>query len=329
MRRRPALLGVMAALCCVMLAGCSGGNGGVLSDSQIKGLLPETITSYYLDDEYRTQEVADVNVVRASVDGKTSSIECEITLKDPCLERKVFANLNARNYDVGGWQIDSWTPYKDEEIIVAPPIGSNEADSYMSAYGFYNLQTDFESTSMLNLGIYEKLYRVNESHSYADFSGTAVYKATLDYSAASNSRCAMCGWRGEGDLSGVAVGWNISGHWSGVETNAESDPYYFGRLPNKIEFDLSYPGTGDSITGGGAFYYPSVYPGTSERTGEYGSYACDYAKIYWSEGSSPADARLDVNVEAGSKTIRFRFTADSVTASCNSLDHTPEFACSR
>lgn len=321
---RRSLLGAACALilAAATLGGCS--SDGSLSEREVRGLLPDTILDYRLDDMTHTQEATSIDIVRADVTDETQVLDCEITLEGDGLTRTVYAELNVKKYETGGWQLEWWNPYQDEEITTPPSISSTEADAYMAQFGYSGIRGGKELTP--GPFSYQKSYEVSEQHTYCDFSGTAIYQATLQHRGASGDSCAALFWSEEADFSGVQTTWKVAGHWSGTESSQQNDPYYRqNRLPYKFEFDLQAPDGNGAIQGSGAYSYPAVYPGQSEYTGAYGDYEFVNARSS-TNGSSPADATMQMLVNTVYETIVFNFTPDSVKSYCNLLDYTCEFA---
>ena len=320
------VLGLLVGL--AAMTGCSAGGGG-LSERQIIDLLPSTITDYSLKDSVHTQEVSSLTVVKADVTDDAELVDCEITLEDEDLTRTVYAQLSLKKYEVGGWQLEWWAPYQLETVQKPPLPTSADADAYMARYGYTGMRDGGEDTSTSGDIYYEKSYIIDEAHTYATFSGTATYRATLTYYGADSETCASYGWREEADFSGLSVTWDVAGRWTGVEVDREeNDPYaHVDRLPHKFEFDLAEPDEHGNVQGSGAYYYPAVYPGRSEYTGDYGSYDFLSASAR-TDGSSPSDATLTMSVNTY-HTFNFSFTPDTVTVSCRLLDYTCMFDATR
>lgn len=321
---RRSFLGLTIALLVtiITLSGCSSA-GGTLSERELRELLPDTILSYELDGVIHTQDASSIDIVRADVNDETQMLDCEITLEDADLTRTVYAELNLKKYETGGWQLEWWSPYQDEAIVQPPSISSADADAYMAQFGYTGITAGEERAS--SPITYERYYEVSEQHSYCDFTGTAVYLATLQHWPASSDSCASLAWSEEADFSGVQTTWKVAGHWSGIESSQGNDPYFRqNRMPYKYEFDLQTPDSNGVIEGSGAYYYPAVYPGQSEYTGKYGEYEFVNAKSS-QNGSSPADATMQMLVNTAYETIVFNFTPDSVQSYCDLLDYTCEF----
>lgn len=321
---RRSFLGLTIALLVtiITLSGCSS-TGGSLSEREVRELLPDTILNYEVDGASHTQDASSIEIVRADVTDETQMLDCEITLEDDDLTRTVYAELNFKKYETGGWQLEWWSPYQDEAIVSPPSISSADADTYMAQFGYSGITAGEERSS--DPMAYERSYEVNEQHSYCDFTGTAVYQATLQHWPASSDSCAQLAWSENADFSGVQTTWKIAGHWGGVESSQQNDPYYRQeRLPYKFEFDLQAPDDNGVIEGSGAYSYPAVYPGQSEYTGKYGEYEFVNARSS-SNGSSPADATMQMLVNTVYETIVFNFTPNSVQSYCDLLDYTCEF----
>lgn len=322
MRRSFLGAAIVLLVVAVTLGGCSS-NGGTLSEREVRELLPDTILSYELDGVAHTQNASSIDIVRADVSDETQMMDCEITLEDDDLTRTVYAELNFKKYETGGWQLEWWSPYQDEAIVQPPSISSADADAYMAQFGYTGIKNGEERSS--SPITYERYYEVSEQHTYCDFEGTAVYLATLQHWPASSDSCASLAWSEEADFSGVQTTWKVAGHWAGVESSQENDPYYRqNRIPHKYEFDLQAPDGNGVIEGSGAYYYPAVYPGQSEYTGQYGEYEFVNARSS-QDGASPADATMQMLVNTVYETIVFNFTPDSVQSYCDLLDYTCEF----
>ena len=314
--KRMCVLAMLATMISLALAGCGGGG---FNEANLRDALPDSITTCYFNDELKTQNVSNIEVVKADVSDDEQYVRCEITLKDDDLERCVYADLNLKKYEKGGWQVDYWQPYeKDHVISVKDPDGS-AVDAYMAGLGYSSLQATGEgSVEYADFATYTKSYSVNESYRYATFAGDVVYTMELTEYGASNEGPARYSWEGQYarspkvDYTGLSCDWDISTQWTGVEINPKQDP------PYRFEVSLNSITEGENLEGSGKLQFPA-YDGFTPL-GRYGDY--DFVSARFStEGASPSDATavLSLSFVYGPAVV-LRFTPDDVSATQDTIN---------
>jgi hypothetical protein len=290
------------------LAGCGKSE---LSESQLKKILPGEITSYTLDGSTHESTVSNFSIERRKTDKDTDEVQCAITLTDDYTERKVYAELNLTHYDKGGWQIDSWSTYKDGYCTPKVKPNNGDEEKAIAKLNFKNIQKDQENLDN-GAGYYSTAYKVNDTHTYATFEGQVTYSAQLNYTEPSKGSPAKCTWSGKTSMGALKTTWNVLGTWSGKTA---------GNHPDRFEFTIKALESNKKVTGSGAYYYSAVVPGTSQYTGAEGSYAY-HSSSYTSEGSSPSDAKLKVDVIYSYPSGTLTFTPDTVKIKIYGKDYT-------
>ena len=190
MRRVGTILLAFAVL--MTAAGC-GKKNKALTEKQLTELLPDTITTYSMDDAQHVQEVESLKVIKRNMDEDTDFVECEIVLKDDSVQRTVYADLYLTYYETGGWLIDGWSPYAEETAVpLTVPDGEEARQIAVTMYPEAVWMED--DTSMLEQGVWRSTFEINEEHRFADFQGTLTVKGTFSGSSATSEGMAVYDW---------------------------------------------------------------------------------------------------------------------------------------
>lgn len=251
---------------------------GSTSESDLKEMLPDTLTSYEMDNEIHNQDIENINIIKRNTDSDNDFIECEITLKDEYFERIIYVDLYLTNYETGGWMIDSIEPYANETITILHGPDDTEIDNYLSEYGYPGLKQYQDETDHSDGQKYIRHYSLDESHQYADFKGTLTYIASLhkvygndyyDYPSFS--------WDESIDISQMDVDWKIEGTWTITGT---------GDLPTSSSITIDSVDN-DNVVASGSWQYPIYSFEANGHTGEYQKRPLYLSKVITNDEDSP------------------------------------------
>ena len=96
----------------VTLTGCTS-----VTSVDYKEIIPDDVKNYTYNGEERTCTVEEVNVTKEDTEDDYKTVFCDVKLKDDTITRLAHLEMTLRHYDTGGWQVESFDPTEDEEIL--------------------------------------------------------------------------------------------------------------------------------------------------------------------------------------------------------------------
>jgi len=279
---------VCSALLLTMLC-LSGCGSRLLSEKELAELLPGSLTSYLDGDEnLYVQNVDDIKVIKQDAEQDTQFVECEITLSDEHFKRVIYADIELRKYDIGGWQVDYWDSYREEEITILSGPDASLVRQRLANCGYSEDALTLVSEE-INGDAYYAYFDVNDVHTYVTFGGTIQYTAYLFSHPAYNTEMGYIGWDSNLDLDNVTETWTIEGSWIQRELDKEL-PRYFTLNIESIDSD-------GNIICDGQYSYPMWDWDADELSDEYDDAALIRINVQNYESPTPRLAELKVSVD--------------------------------
>lgn len=288
-------------------------------EKELIATLPADLTSYILEDSYtidefryddrgvQTLQVVNFEVTENSTDGNSDIAHCVITMEDEYVKKTAYVTLYSTKFNTG-WIVDSWDETSEAVVIIKY---QPDKDFLKSQYGFSNI-TVLEDNFDAENGEYKYIFKVNESHKYADFTGRVELGARKAESYNYSQELPAYGWcyYAEEDLN---VKWKVSGNWSMISRDGtEKVTVTINSLTQSVYNSATGKNVGDYY--GSVYYYNSSYYGqTYEDTYDYTDGSGDYVT---NASSDAADACLEIEERFvyGESDITLKFTADEARA---------------
>lgn len=256
-------------------------------EKKLAELLPDQITSYYLDDTVHTQNVDKITIVKRNTENKSDYIQCEIELSDELIKRTLYEDIYLTNYDTGGWLIDTWYPYNAQKISAVSPPEEIKITSELEKKGFTEISNYTENRDALEAGRYERSFDINESHKYVSFTGNIVYEAYLEGSEPSAIDRGNYNWKTSINTDNMIRDWSPEGKW--LLTSYDN-----GEYPEKVYYNLisyNHERKDTNPDAEGYLAWPA-YDGFKYK-GEYGNYEYLSSSIE-ENGDCPSDLKLNI-----------------------------------
>lgn len=297
---------VLLAFAVLMTAAGCGKKNKALTEKQLTELLPDTITTYSMDDAQHVQEVESLKVIKRNTDEDTDFVECEIVLKDDSVQRTVYADLYLTYYETGGWLIDGWSPYAEETAVpLTVPDGEEARQIAVTMYPEAVWMED--DTSMLEQGVWRSTFEINEEHRYADFQGTLTVKGTFSGWSATSEEMAAYDWDVYLDTHDVQGDYRVEGVY--LLTEQVDD------LPDMVYLNLESYDEEGSDEGTGYYAFPEF---SSTYKGHYGSYSLGNVSVV-RFGDSVDALRIEIRLDFYHP-VTIVLTADEISVEAVNLD---------
>lgn len=216
-----------------------------LNVEQIKKIIPDDVINYEYNGEKCTSKVENIKIIRQSMDEKTSSIDCEIELKDDKITRIAYLRLNCKYYEQGGWNVENYSinedevlkewNYADTQRMAEDNLKEAEYRNYKlksSKVAEYNWSNDNYLPQNNYVGNQMKadfVYDINESYEYLSLTGELTCSVILGYDTSSNYYTSEKEYpvyyntELVVDTSNLLESWKVNGEWKGnIQSNFNS-----------------------------------------------------------------------------------------------------------
>lgn len=193
------------------------------SEEELKAMIPQEILTYYLDDNEYLSSVSQLEITRRQTNEKDDYAECVVDLIDNNLNRRVYISFTTKYYDKGGWMLESWNIYKNEEYKAT----DNSYDTDLLKQQGFDICMSICSTEGSGVkkvsetkgeNCVKMLFEIFSQNNYWSASGEVVGTAFLttndDYKYPKQYI-----WNTEFDFSSVDEEWNIMGTWHGTPSS--------------------------------------------------------------------------------------------------------------
>ena len=201
-------------------------NQSISSDLNLEEqICTDEVLTYELDDGTTIRSsVQDFEILSSRTTDEHDSSEVKVVLSDDLLERTLYISTESTKYNQG-WLIDYMTVTEISFNLIGE-IDQNSILSYLSEdrianYGQGNI-SNYRTLGGIEAGLYNLtatstsiqdnafvvVYEVNDSHQYADISGTIYVRVDLTMSADASSGACYVTRSFEVDTEGVTTNWH-------------------------------------------------------------------------------------------------------------------------
>lgn len=193
--------------------------GGPMNESEIIAVLPESITSIYIDDELVPLGVDSLKIDKRKTEASRDEVYCVIELSSDFLAVTKYQQLTFVKYNGNQWILDYCAPYTTEEVTILK--ATNElydwaidrveyADDRFA--GFENYITNYDVT--VNDREISYVFDINKTIGLMSVTGQISFNGTL-----SGDEYEGYYWYGWHDDSAVQISWDVDGAWTGGMSN--------------------------------------------------------------------------------------------------------------
>ena len=181
------------------------------TEKTLSDIIPSEVLSYEYNGIDYTSRISSLEIVRAKLDDSIYTADCICKLKDDISDRTVYITLELQYWDKGGWQLDSWTPYEEEDIVFNISFDENILSDNFQSLGY-----NFENFSQIQFipqddkHVYAA-YSLQDKHENLIAVGEVYANGTL---VSEEGYPKKYYWRIDVDESMVSCIWNIHGTWS-------------------------------------------------------------------------------------------------------------------
>lgn len=203
---KKALLWV-ALIMASLLVGC----GRQPSDKELREMIPYDVMNYSLDGVNHTSEIELFEVERLQVDEKDCIADCIVTMKDENLERTAYITMHLKHWDRGGWQLDAWEPFDEEECMVLTEFNMDRFKEEIVNKGFLaDAIIGCESPQPKGANIVA-LYEIDQYFANLNAWGEIIAESNF---TSSNTYPQQYNWEIALDTtSNMEYDWDITGEW--------------------------------------------------------------------------------------------------------------------
>lgn len=194
--------------------------GGPLNESEIIAVLPESITSIYIDDELVPLRVDSLKIDKRKTQDGMDDVYCVIELSSDSLAVTKYQQLTFVKYNGNEWIMDWYAPYATEKVWVLKAtdelydwaIGRIEYsdDRYASIESYI---TSYDVTVVSDREI-TYVFDISKTIGLMSITGQITFEGTLD-----GDEYEGYSWYGWPDDSAVQISWDVDGTWNGGMSN--------------------------------------------------------------------------------------------------------------
>lgn len=194
--------------------------GGPLNESEIIAVLPESITSIYIDDELVPLSVDSLKIDKRKTQDGMDDVYCVIELSSDSLAVTKYQQLTFVKYNGNEWIMDWYAPYAAEEVCVLKAtdelydwaIGRIEYsdDRYANIESYI---TNYDVTVVSDREI-TYVFDISKTIGLMSITGQITFEGTLD-----GDEYEGYSWYGWPDDSAVQISWDVDGTWNGGMSN--------------------------------------------------------------------------------------------------------------
>lgn len=196
----------------------------------LKEMVPSEVLSYQYGEDTYTSTVSSLEIVRARTYEEVYTADCVIELTDDICDRIAYITISSIHWDKGGWQLENWNSYQQEEMKLRIPFDKKFLENKFTELGYHF--ENFTETNFLEQdnGVVSASYSVQDKHenltAFGELTSSCVLTSEEGYPA-------KYFWEIETDESAISCSWDIFGLWSA----ANLPPFYedYGR----VELSLS------------------------------------------------------------------------------------------
>lgn len=232
--------------------------GGPLNESEIIAVLPESITSIYIDDELVPLRVDSLKIDKRKTQDGMDDVYCVIELSSDSLAVTKYQQLTFAKYNGNEWIMDWYAPYATEEVRVLKAtdelydwaIGRIEYsdDRYANIESYI---TNYDVTVVSDREI-TYVFDISKTIGLMSITGQITFEGTLD-----GDEYEGYSWYGWPDDSAVQISWDVDGTWNGGMSNWGMGWYeltmnILSLNTEAITCTWSYDQDGDDHTGDGS-----------------------------------------------------------------------------
>lgn len=194
--------------------------GGPMNESEIIAVLPESITSIYIDDELVPLRVDSLKIDKRKTQDGMDDVYCVIELSSESLAVTKYQQLTFVKYNGNEWIMDWYAPYATEEVRVLKAtdelydwaIGRIEYsdDRYANIESYI---TNYDVTVVSDREI-TYVFDISKTIGLMSITGQITFEGTLD-----GDEYEGYSWYGWPDDSAVQISWDVDGTWNGGMSN--------------------------------------------------------------------------------------------------------------
>ena len=194
--------------------------GGPMNESEIIAILPESITSIYIDDELVPLRVDSLKIDKRKTQDGMDDVYCVIELSSDSLAVTKYQQLTFVKYNGSEWIMDWCAPYATEEVRVLKAtdelynwaIGriENSDESYANIESYI---TNYDVTVVSDREI-TYVFDISKTIGLMSITGQITFESTLD-----GDEYEGYSWYGWPDDSAVQISWDVDGTWNGGMSN--------------------------------------------------------------------------------------------------------------
>lgn len=194
--------------------------GGPLNESEIIAVLPESITSIYIDDELVPLSVDSLKIDKRKTQDGMDDVYCVIELSSDSLAVTKYQQLTFVKYNGNEWIMDWYAPYATEEVRVLKAtdelydwaIGRIEYsdDRYANIESYI---TNYDVTVVSDREI-TYVFDISKTIGLMSITGQITFEGALD-----GDEYEGYSWYGWPDDSAVQISWDVDGTWNGGMSN--------------------------------------------------------------------------------------------------------------
>jgi len=194
--------------------------GGPMNESEIIAVLPESITSIYIDDELVPLRVDSLKIDKRKTQDGMDDVYCVIELSSDTLAVTKFQQLTFVKYNGNEWIMDWCMPYAAEEVRVLK--ATDELYNWVigrienSDARYANIEsyiTNYDVT-MVNDREVVYVFNINKTIGIMSITGQITFECALD-----GDEYEGYSWYGWPDNSAVQISWDVDGTWNGGMSN--------------------------------------------------------------------------------------------------------------
>lgn len=179
----------------------------------LKDMIPDEVLSYEYGSTVYTSSISSIEIERSKINDSIYTADCICKLTDDISNRTVYITLIAEYWDNGGWQLSSWEPYRDEDIVFSVPFDEMFlCEKFQSlGYNFENFtQTELIQSDPENVDVVYSLY---DEHSNLTAIGEIYANCSL---VTEEGYPKIYYWDIIVDESMVSCIWDIYGTWRAI-----------------------------------------------------------------------------------------------------------------
>lgn len=121
---------VLLIISTIFLVSCNSSRGNAPTIEELKNTMPDVLLNYSLCSgnvtcASDTSVINDIEIQDIKTENGYCTVKCKIEMSGKYIDRVLYCSLTCRKYDRSGWEVEGYTEYGREEIVIKelPDIG--------------------------------------------------------------------------------------------------------------------------------------------------------------------------------------------------------------